>query len=500
MTLPLSPKKNPTTLAKARAARELGAEERSSSNLSNAPYFPVPSQTASAPLPPAGEADETTFDSYSGLHLTKRHLPHNVLTRTLSDKEIYTMPRLLKTVHAPDYDPPDNEGDYVVFGIIASKSLPRAHKETHKVSSNADADESQRSKFMVIRLTDLRWELDLFLFDTGFEAFWKLTPGTVIAILNPGIMPPRVRDSGAFSLKLSSSEDTVLEIGTARDLGFCQSTKKDGNKCTQWIDARKTQFCEFHLAIQLEKTKSGRMEVNTMTGFNRTKDAGWVRSGGGGGWKKGINSHGVTSREKINEKKNGRQYDSTLQESFYVVQGSGSAAKLLDADTNAFDRGMSRAELHRKRLAEKEKERELGSKLAMIGGGGMGSEYLRLRQPESERTGHHQDSESLPPKDAASLDLLGRKASDVSLGAANKRKRPATSSSTSSQPMGWGGAYTKGLLDKPKHADLEKHQQKKTRLFLDGKGIRTPGRESLPNLQPTVDDDDDDELDIILGP
>ena len=80
------------------------------------------------------------------------------------------------------------------------------------------------------------------------------------------IMPPKNKDSGAFSLKLSSSEETVLEIGTASDLGFCKATKRDGKECLQWIDGRKTEFCEFHISLKVDKARKGRMEFNTMVG------------------------------------------------------------------------------------------------------------------------------------------------------------------------------------------------------------------------------------------
>ncbi|KAL9067039.1 MAG: hypothetical protein Q9157_006941, partial [Trypethelium eluteriae] len=187
---------------------------------------------------PEDLASETTtdeasvFESYSSFHLSKRLITHNVLTRALEGKETFTIPRLFKTVRSPHYDPPDTEADYVVFAIIASKSSPYNHRSTRKVASTGDPDDSSaaRAKFMVLCLTDLKWEIDLYLFDSGFDTFWKLTVGTVVAILNPGIMPPKNRDTGAFSLKVSSSEDTVLEVGKARDLGFCKSVRKDGKK------------------------------------------------------------------------------------------------------------------------------------------------------------------------------------------------------------------------------------------------------------------------------
>ena len=201
---------------------------------------------------------EQTLEPYSGFHLSKRLLDHNSLTRAFEGKEIYPIQRLLKEIKSPHYDPPECESDYVVLGILASKSTPREHKTQNKTIDSSGGQDEGRPKFMVFRLTDLKWEIDIFLFDTGFSRFWKLEPGTVVGILNPGIMPPKIRDSGAFSLKLASSEDTVLEIGRAKDLGFCSAKRADGGQCPAWVDSRKTTVCEFHMNLQVEKTKRGR--------------------------------------------------------------------------------------------------------------------------------------------------------------------------------------------------------------------------------------------------
>ena len=227
---------------------------------------------------------------------------------------------------------------------------------------------------MVIRLTDFKWELDLFLFDTGFDAFWKLTPGTVIAVLNPGIMPPKDRATGAFSLKLSSSEDTVLEIGTSKDLGFCNAVKSNGMECLQWIDGRKTEVCEYHIALKVDKARKGRMQLNTMTNGrgNRDGQGGGSRGGRGG---RGGGRGGL--------KQEGKQYDSYLHETMYLApkEAGFSATRLLDdrdADVNAWQRGYSREEMQRRRKQARDKEAELAKKLGALGGSA-GSEYLKSR-------------------------------------------------------------------------------------------------------------------------
>lgn len=411
------------------------------------------------PLPdsrPSSPTENFLFESYSSLHLSKRILPHDLLTRTLSEKSITLLPNLLATVKSPDYSLPESlENDYVVFGIIASKSQPLTHKDPRKSTaaestSMAEAAESEantKGKYMVLTLTDLKWSLDLYLFTTAYTRFWKLTPGTIIAILNPSIMPPPPGkvDTGRFSLVLNSSDDTVLEIGTSRDLSWCKSARKDGKPCGSWVDKRHTEFCEWHVDRVVEKVRRGRMEVN---GMSAPFGPGGKRTGfwsGKGGKKK---DDGLV--------KEGAQYDRSSASTFFVGP-SRSAASLLDVE--GLERGGSKEERVRKRLAEREREKEIARKLGE-GGNGMGGEYLRLRHGGS---GPVQVEGQVEAVDAGGLGLLGNKARDVHLSPIKKRKAMAMGESV----------------------------RKKTR-FVTERGIKEAGRESFGMGRP-----DDDDLDIV---
>ncbi|KAF2178829.1 hypothetical protein K469DRAFT_731431 [Zopfia rhizophila CBS 207.26] len=459
-------------------------------------------------------SEPSIFESFSGLHLNKREVPHNALTRTMDGKSIFTIPQLLKIVKSPTYDPPDVENDFVVMGVIASKSSPLNTKNSRRDQSTGklDDDANQSSgKFMVIRLTDLKWELDLYLFDTGFSQFWKLSVGTLIAVLNPDIMPPRNRDTGKFSLKLTSSDDTVLEIGTARDLDFCHARRKDGKDCLQWIDGRKTEYCDFHVELAIEKSKRGRIEIATMAGVGKGPGVGRLGMFGGGGRGQGVRDDGL--------KREGRFHDRSIHETVYIAPRAGAAAKLLD-EADDWNGGASRAELHRKRMAEKEKERELAKRLGEIGKG-TGSDYMRMKGaatpcPPARDEPRVIEAPSTTQEKVDSLEdplgLLRKKADDVSLSPV-KRKRIASGKSTagSNEPVGWSGAFKRGLLLSPKkdnkQTTLDKQftresspAKKKARLLLPEKGIREPGRDSLGGLDVgllAAMDDDDDDLDIV---
>ena len=418
------------------------------------------------------------FDAYSTSHLSKRLLPHDMLTRTFSGKSVLRIPDLLGTVKSPDYSLPDNlEADYVVLGIIASKSAPLNHKDSSKTINTAEttstteaarSSENAKGKFMVLTLTDLKWTLDLYLFTTAYTRFYKLNPGTVVALLNPNIMPPppQKSDTGRFSLTLNSSDDTVLEIGTSRDLGWCKAHRKDGKQCSDWIDKRHTEVCEFHVDRVVERARRGRMEVQGMSapfapGGRKQGRTGFFGGGGKGSGPRSRRYEGPLEKSSGGDgfRSEGQRYDRTTSTRFFVAPAipGRSAAQLLDAEGMMTSRGESKEERVRKRLAEREKENEIARRLGE-GGNGAGSEYLRLRQQPgtdgSQGPGEQPGLESqVESVDAVSLGLLGNKAGQVHL-----------------SPL-------KGLKRKGMAGDVS--ARKKTR-FLTEAGIKEAGRESLP--------------------
>ena len=438
------------------------------------------------------KSSDHLFEPYSMTHLSKRLLPHDILTRTFNDKSILRIPDLLAKVKSPEYSLPDDlEADYVVLGIIASKSSPLSHKDSTKTTSTNDTTsldeattsaQNTRGKFMILTLTDLKWTLDLYLFTTAYTRFYKLTPGTVIALLNPNIMPPQPykADTGRFSLTLNSSDDTVLEIGASRDLGWCKASRKDGKPCSDWVDKRHTEFCEFHVDRVVERARQGRMEVQGMSAPFAPGGRKQGRTGyfGGGSKGSGPKSRRFEKLESSNDgfRREGQQYDRTTSSTYFVAPRlpGRSAAQLLDAENMMASRGESKEERVRKRLAEREKENEIAKKLGE-GGNGAGSEYLRLRQQSSDEisrsgAGYQGENEDMETVDAASLGLKSNRAGQVHLSPLKGIKRKG----------GWIGDVS---------------ARKKTR-FVTEKGIREAGRESLPGPGFAPPDEDEDDLEI----
>ncbi|RCI08083.1 hypothetical protein L249_6218 [Ophiocordyceps polyrhachis-furcata BCC 54312] len=426
----------------------------------------------------AAQAESSPFEPYSCFHLSRRILPHRVLARHVSGKNSLSLKDLLKTVKAPDYSLPDVDQDMVVFAILARKSEPRSH--SHQASANKRTPEG---KYMVMTLVDLKMEVELFLFRSGFTRFWKLTEGTVLAILNPTVMPPPPgrQDTGRFSLVINSDADTILEIGAARDLGFCRSLKKDGDVCGGWVNRKRTEFCEFHSNEAVRKQRSKRLEVN---------------SGGFGGRK-------PDSREL--RKPTNNNYDWETKTKWFASR-SHSAADLIDGKNRTATDKKEREDFLRRSLEAKEREREIMRKLGRVGNAA-GKEYMLMRSAGC-RTSETTDVGDAPTAkgrlgEAAAISLGLHKGKDRAIHLSPiKRKRPQSSLASPSllaRPgYGWGSSL-KEKLTKMREGDEAPREgksptRKKTR-FVTDRGIREAGRDSLGK---EADIGEDDEL-IIVG-
>ncbi|KAL2755924.1 hypothetical protein ACRALDRAFT_2047946 [Sodiomyces alcalophilus JCM 7366] len=513
---------------------------------------PVQPNASRKKTPPdqVSEAEATAFEPYSSFHLSRRIVPHNVLTRNLSGKKIMVMKDLLRHVKSPNYELPDVEQDIVFFAVVGKRSEPKLHQAR---PDRNGVKQDRRGKYMIMTLVDFKFELELFLFNSGFTRFWKVREGTVIAILNPTIMPPPAgrADTGRFSLVVNSDEDKLIEVGMARDLGFCKSVKKDGNICGHWVNRKRTEFCEFHTNEAIKARRAMRVEVNAEAAYGRRK----------------VNSYDIHIPTQ-KELRRG-QYDRESQTHWFASK-SLSSADLIDGVGKLVDRREKEENLKR-RLVAQERERAIQTKLGKIGTGA-GKEYMKQAEsqqqaavsasaaatanqvsssvassssstlPGASSTPHpltSQPREAAPKLDARALGLIAPPGKEhvIHLGPI-KRKRPESSQSGSTRTssslatdagqgpkpgnggFGWGG----GLRDKlSRMKDGEKlvvldpdrpPMRKKTR-FVTEKGIREAGRESLGDGLPvapgavgqggqarggmvTLDDDDDDDELVIL--
>ncbi|CAK7565453.1 MAG: hypothetical protein SEPTF4163_003370 [Sporothrix epigloea] len=363
------------------------------------------------------DPEEASFEPYSSFHLTRRILPHSVVARSLSGMTMYAIQDLLRLVKAPHFELPDVETDVVVFGIIAEKTDPRSHKPAGS-SAGPAGQQQDRGKYMKLTLVDLTYEIDMFLFKSGFDRFWKLSTGTVIAILNPGIMPPPPgrQDTGKWSLVINSDADTILEIGNARDIGYCKSIRRDGHQCSSWINAKRTEFCEYHTNEAAKKMRATRNDVNGAAGFGHSEKS---SRGGRGGQGRGGGQRG----ERGDNGHKGSGYDYVAHSQWFAT-GTG-AASLIDNDVldGGYADKVERQEGIKRRLAAKERETEIARKLGELGSGA-GRDYMKL-------AGRDQSQQAATSKGSASLSSTASSSS-----ATRSSQHSQASSSTSLATIG----------------------------------------------------------------
>ncbi|XP_034243917.1 protein MCM10 homolog [Thrips palmi] len=133
--------------------------------------------------------------------------------------------------------------DWVIFGVIISKAPPRTS--------------AKGSNYSIIKLSDLRGPgnpriVSLFLFSSAFKNHGKDSVGTVLGILNPGVMD-NSRNHGDEACLSVDNSDRVMILGTSKDFGLCKSKKKNGENCTSVVNTALCEYCVYHVKQEYQK-------------------------------------------------------------------------------------------------------------------------------------------------------------------------------------------------------------------------------------------------------
>ncbi|XP_014245891.1 protein MCM10 homolog [Cimex lectularius] len=153
----------------------------------------------------------------------------------------------------------DLKTDWVLAGVIVNQSAP-------KISQKG-------SKYVIWTLSDLKPELKtaaVFLFGKCFDKLWKTSVGTVIGILNPNVMNQndKAKDEATLSVM---NPDQIMIWGRSKDLGQCKGLKKDGQKCTSFVNLSQCEYCIYHVQREYRKY-TGRGELQAATcGLSRNR-------------------------------------------------------------------------------------------------------------------------------------------------------------------------------------------------------------------------------------
>ncbi|KAK9385930.1 hypothetical protein V1515DRAFT_606343 [Lipomyces mesembrius] len=249
------------------------------------------------------------YDCYTKLALLTRYISVQDMAVSMRDKMIFTVSSLYAAVAPPEYDPPAYP-DWAVFGVVARKSSimytkrqttlknkkdeeegvvedggknvkdwkkiiasatvepdaysarrPKRKEEQKKKADVNEEENMQARRYFILKLTDLKQDVDVFIMGPPLDKFWKLRLGDVVAVVNPGIWPAKSGGTG-FNLNITERDDEVVEVGRARDFGMCKAMTRKETPCRNWVDLRKTDYCEFHVELAVRRTSSRRAEVN----------------------------------------------------------------------------------------------------------------------------------------------------------------------------------------------------------------------------------------------
>lgn len=197
----------------------------------------------------------------SGLWVSRRYIASDELAEILKDIKILRLPKLFSKVRPPKFTEPDY-ANWVAVGILC-------HKSVVKMTSS-----SKPTKYFKMTITDFTHSLDVYVFNNpNVEKYYNLRVGDIIAILNADILPWRPSQVGndefsgasvkSFNLSIRGNYDCVLEIGTSRDLGFCQIyNKAKGKVCGAPINRAAVDRCDYHQEIRFRQVNAQRVELN----------------------------------------------------------------------------------------------------------------------------------------------------------------------------------------------------------------------------------------------
>eukprot|EP00762_Andalucia_godoyi_P002419 ANDGO_02784.mRNA.1 Protein MCM10 homolog len=205
--------------------------------------------------------EPVTLDPSSGLRIAERAIGSLDMKTRMSGKRVFSLaqisklpPNTLSEISGKAGQPSSQVGDVVVMGCIASRSI-RATKTSNK-------------SMLVWGLSDLSQnQISVYIFDSAIAELKNEDLGSVVAILNPQFLNNQnsghARVGSGVGLSINK-KGQVLCVGKAADFGICEGTRKDGSRCSCVVNRAVSSFCSVHVAAELKKTTSKRMELNSV--------------------------------------------------------------------------------------------------------------------------------------------------------------------------------------------------------------------------------------------
>ncbi|XP_039334930.2 protein MCM10 homolog isoform X1 [Saimiri boliviensis] len=249
----------PRTKRVARTPQASPPEPKSSSSrMTSAPSQPLQTISWNKPtgitrgqtMGTAGSSGETAqpvcTEAFSGLRLRRPRVSSTEMNKKMTGRKLIRLSQIKEKMAREKLE----EIDWVTFGVILKKITPQ--------SMNSG------KTFSIWKLNDLRdltQCVSVFLFGEVHKALWKTEQGTVVGILNANPMKPK---DGSEEVCLSIDHpQKVLIMGEALDLGTCKARKKNGEPCTQTVNLRDCEYCQYHVQAQYKKLSAKRADLQS---------------------------------------------------------------------------------------------------------------------------------------------------------------------------------------------------------------------------------------------
>ncbi|XP_012254332.2 protein MCM10 homolog [Athalia rosae] len=192
---------------------------------------------------PAVPIKTKSIDVYSdpifGLRIINPVISSACLKERMTGRTAVTISRVKNHLKTGDL-----QNDWVIAGVLIHKSPVRSSQKGNQ--------------YCIWKISDLSDEIksvSLFLFRDAYKTFWKTNTGTVIGVLNPGVMDNKDENINEAALSIDNAQKMMI-FGISKDMGVCKSKKKNGEPCTAVVNLNRCEYCIYH--VQQEYNKCSR--------------------------------------------------------------------------------------------------------------------------------------------------------------------------------------------------------------------------------------------------
>ncbi|KAI6183105.1 Protein MCM10-like protein [Aphelenchoides bicaudatus] len=139
------------------------------------------------------------------------------------------------------------------------------------VESSGMKKSANNKDYLIWHLSDLQSDqkVKLLIFGEAAQAHWKIQVGFVVAVTNAEV----ANDSG---IQLSNNYSRVLTfktmkslqimlLGLCPDFGICMGQRKNGERCTNYVNAAFSPVCVYHLQTEAKKLRSVRGSLSAIS-------------------------------------------------------------------------------------------------------------------------------------------------------------------------------------------------------------------------------------------